>query len=166
MVETVAHWLECISAAFHSAQGGDPRGFIALVFAAVGVACLGSLVFQFRIDRWPTVRGRIRQAGVQEAGGASARVSQMYVEALEYEYRVDGTDYVGRRLSPWVVSASHNAKGLLAWRMRGLEPGAEVAVIHNPRRPEKSFLRRSGPLGKAVTVAMAIPMLAMPAILF
>lgn len=169
-MESMTELLEAVLAPFvaacQAAFDGDPRGIVALVFAAVGVACLHSLVYQLRIDRWPTVRGRVRDAGVTAAGGGSTGPTQMYVETLEYDYRVDGVDHVGTRLSPWVVSASHNARGFLAWRMRGLEPGATVEVVYNPRQPTASFLRRSGPVGKAVTILMAGVMLAVPSLLY
>ncbi len=75
-----------------------------------------------------------------------------------YQYEVDGKPYSGKRVSPWIVIASHNAKGVLDFQARGVEYVGEdlVRVFYNPNRPTKSFLILPSLAGIAVITLGAV----------
>jgi len=150
--------------AFYAATNGRIEGIIALVLFVSGLACIRSLLLQFSIDRWPTAQGVLREVGVEQANASKFAADRRFVETVEYEYQVDGQDYVGRTLSPWTVVA--NTRGVPLRRLRGLEPGQPITVIHHPRKPARSYLRRAGHLGKVFTVALMLVMMSVPWLLF
>lgn len=146
------------------AADGERQGvffFIAMYTFAVGGY---SSVRQWMARRWPCVQGDLIDAGVKAVGGpARWRSDQDYRLGSTYRYVVDGQTYEGKRVSPWVVVASHNARFLLRRQIEQIRCDAEgrVTVFYDPGRPEKSFLMRPGLVGLAVTLMIALVPLAL-----
>jgi hypothetical protein len=131
--------------------------FWAATYAFVGLAY--SLVFQFRAASWPSTTGELLESRARIFGGAHRVESERdYVASTRYRYVVDGTEYEGRRLSPWVFVASHNAKSVLERQLRGVQqhPDGSVTVFYNPKKPEKSYLIKPGITGRIVTGVLAV----------
>ena len=148
---------------FALAVDGDTQGILFFICLYTLVTCGYSVFFQLRVSRWPQVKGTLLQGGVSKIGGTEpVRSNQEYVASALYEYIVDGTLYQGKRVSPWVMVASHNAKFLLEKQMRGVHRYADggVRVFFNPNNPKKSYLIKPGTIGMVFTVTLAVgPML-------
>lgn len=155
--------IDYIKAMFDLALDGDKQGFLFFICLYALVVCGYSVLFQLRVARWPEAKGALLQGGVSKIGGTEpVRSNQEYVASALYEYSVDGTLYQGKRVSPWVMVASHNAKFLLEKQMRGIQRDADggVSVFFNPNNPKKSYLIKPGKLGIAFTLSLAVgPML-------
>lgn len=155
--------IDYIVAMFDLAVDGDKQGFMFFICLYALVVCGYSMFFQLRVARWPETKGALLQNGVSKIGGTEpVRSNQEYVASALYEYVVDGTLYQGKRVSPWVMVASHNAKFLLERQMRGIYQYADggVRVFFNPNNPKKSYLIKPGRVGIAFTLSLALgPML-------
>lgn len=145
------------------ALDGDKQAvlFFCSVYAAVTLGY--SAVRQAGARGWPTTRGVLAEAAVKKFGATEWAVGEQdYRVAALYTYQVNGETYEGKRVSPWVVVASHNARFILQRqlsRIRRLE-GNTVEVFFNPARPGKSFLVRPGKFGLSVTFVLAVAPLA------
>ena len=142
-----------------AAAQGDVRGvwFFAALYCFLIVGY--SLVFQMRTRSWPSVRGELLNLETGRFGPRPYNLSdQEYVTRSAYRYRVNNTDYEGRRLSPWVIVASHNARFVLRKQRASVQPAEDgsVTVYYNPKRPQKSYLMLPGPVGMLVTVTIAL----------
>lgn len=155
--------IDYIMAMFDLAMAGDKQGFMFFVCLYALVTCGYSVFFQLRVSRWPEAKGALLQGGVSKIGGTEpVRSNQEYVASGLYEYVVDGALYQGKKVSPWVMVASHNAKFLLEKQMRGVHRYADggVRVFFNPTNPKKSYLIKPGKVGIAFTLGLAVgPML-------
>ncbi len=138
-------------------QGNDQ----AIVFwgaVYLGLVGFASLIFQAYVRSWPSVPGELVRADLAPWGGPTwAKSDQQYKLDGRYRYQVGGRTFEGRRVSPWVMVASHNARFLLRHQLKGVarHPDGTVTVYFNPRRPNKSYLIRPGLLGMLVTFAVA-----------
>lgn len=138
---------------------GELQGvfFYASLYALVMGAY--SLVFQMRVAAWPSTRGLLIKADVEKFGPTEwAIMNQDYSAEALYAYEVAGSGYEGKRVSPWVIVASHNAKFVLEQQMKGITQNVDgsVAVYFNPKNPKKSFLIRPGRFGMVFTLAIAV----------
>ena len=157
--------LDYIEAMWALAARGQLQGvwFWAAVYAFVLGAY--SLVNQLRTRRWPWVQGELLAADVDRFGVTeNVRSDQEYAAGAIYRYEVDGQRYEGRRVSPWRIVASHNARFVLAKQMSGIQRTAEggVKVFYSPRKPRKSFLIVAGVPGLVITSLVCL----LPAALF
>lgn len=155
--------LDYIMEMFDLAVDGDKQGFMFFVCLYALVVCSYSVFFQLRVARWPETKGALLQNGVSKIGGTDpVRSNQEYVASALYEYVVDGTRYQGKRVSPWVMVASNNAKFLLEKQMRRIYRYADggVSVFFNPNNPKKSYLIKPDRVGGVFTLSLAVgPML-------
>ncbi len=121
---------------------GETQGvwfYAALYTLAV---CSYSLFFQIRTRKWPNVAGQLNSLGVVKFGGTETSLSEQdYRSKALYTYHVDGVVYEGKRVSPWVVVASHNARFVLDKQHAAIEhlPNGSVKVFYNPHNPKKAF---------------------------
>lgn len=109
-------------------------------FGLMGVLALFNMI---RLNRWPSVVGELHDEGIERTGiGAISADDQEYQASVRYSYSVDGVTYEGDRLNPWLVTVTHNLRGLLKLQFRGVErhEGRKVTVFHHPRKPQKSYL--------------------------
>lgn len=81
-----------------------------------------------------------------------------YATDAIYEYQVDGQTHQGKKVSPWVMVATHNARFVLQKQLRRIAvgPGNEVCVYYNPNKPSQAVLIKPSNLGIAVTVLFAL----------
>ncbi|MEE4299843.1 MAG: DUF3592 domain-containing protein [Pseudomonadales bacterium] len=144
---------------FRLARDGELQGIWFWAAVYVALVCTASLRFQLRTRRWPTTTGQLARLGIRRFGASEMTLSEQdHVGDALYTYRVAGKDYEGRRISPWIVVASHNARALLRLQNRGVVRAAsgEVRVHYDPRRPQKSFLVVAGWPGLLLTAAVIV----------
>lgn len=155
-----ASWLSSPRCEVNS-KGYSPRFFFLLTFAN-----LASIIYQIRVRSWPATTGELLMSATETFGVTEAHPSNVnYVNAVSYGYTVDSKSYVGRRLSPWAIVATHNLKAILENQLKGLAKDGRLAVFYNPAKPQKAFLKQPGVLGIFVTLGFAVfcfvtPMLA------
>lgn len=141
------------------ASQGKLQGIWFWAAVYVLLLCCYSLVLQVRMRNWPSVQGRLLNAEIGRFGGPEwARSEQQFVTDALYEYSVDGQQYSGTRVSPWVIVTSHNLRGLLRWQMAGIQgdEAGNVAVYYHPAKPAKSYLKVASVTGIVVTAIVAI----------
>ncbi len=140
------------------AMDGQVQGiaFWAVVYAFV--LCCYSFIYQYRIRRWPSTRGKLAQLSIETFGSAVNRSEQDYISNGLYHYRVEEKNYEGQRISPWVFVASHNAKFILKKQLSAIHRDAkgEVTVFYHPSNPKKSFLILPGKLGLCITASFGV----------
>ncbi len=123
-------------------KSGDPETW--LFIFAIYCLVLGSyaLFYCLRIRRWPSVFGGLKQSNFEFLSTSTSTRDQNYFAQVSYTYIVDGKEYQGRRLSPFIMIASHNLRFLLRLQMKHVETrdDGRVRIFYNPRRPEKSYL--------------------------
>lgn len=140
------------------AAEGKARGiyFFAALYTLVALGY--SYLYQGRIASWPSTKGRLVGAGVNRFGATThARTDQEYALSARYRYSVGGKEYIGTRISPWLVIASHNARFVLEWKLKKIDryEDGSVRVFFNPGNPARSFLARPGIFSRMLTLALA-----------
>lgn len=123
------------------------------------VVCVYSLIFQIQIRYWPSVEGELAKIGVEKFGATDRiKSNQDYVSKALYQYNVSGVAYEGKRISPWVFVASHNARFVLEKQMSSIQhlPGGKVKVFYKPSNPKKSFLIIAGKTGISITLLITV----------
>ncbi len=146
------------------AAEGNRQGALFFVALYGFLVCSWSAVYQLRIRGWPSVRGRLLDVGIRRFGAdSSLTADRTYTVRSLYEYEVDGRTYEGKRVSSWIVLASHNARSVLRIQMKGIESFEDggVTVHFDPKNPAKSFLIKPGTLGLLLTsvIAAGVPLL-------
>jgi len=142
-----------------SAANGDEQSIVLLGAIYVLLVCSYSVAWQVRMNLWPSVTGRLEKLGMRKLPVTENSIpDQEYVSDALYTYRVGRKEYKGKRVSSWVLVASHNLRGVLRLQQKGVEVrhGNEVTVYYNPGKPEKSLLVRTGPVGQIVTALIGI----------
>lgn len=89
-----------------------------------------------------------------------------YTNAVEYKYIVDGKTYIGTKLSPWIILATHNLKVILEKKLGGLATGQRLPVFYNSAKPRQAFLKRPGGFGILVTLGFAAFCFITPVLVF
>lgn len=121
--------------------------------------CGYSIVYQLRIRRWPSTVGSLHNASISKFGFRKKTTSeQEYHAKARYSYSVSNQNYVGHRISPWIVLTTHNLKVILKKQLSAIRPTAtgSVDVFYDPNRPGKSFLVPPGKLGIWITFVLGI----------
>ena len=147
------------------AQQGKVQGIFFWAALYAFIILLYSLMRQIKTASWPNTYGELFNGNAKIFGGTQwVKSNQDYVASTHYSYVVNGKEYQGHRLSPWVVVASHNAKFILEKQLRSVQKHSDgkVTVYYNPRKPEKSFLIKPGIRGQIITAILAI----IPAIMY
>jgi hypothetical protein len=140
------------------ATSGDTQGVWFFAALYIFIVATYSVAFQLYTRSWPCTQGALLNLGSDEFGASFRRSDQNYVTRALYRYRVGGTDYEGHRLSPWVIVASHNARFVLRWQRRNVQPTSAgcIGVYYNPRNPKKSYLKVAGRAGICFTMLLAL----------
>ncbi len=123
------------------------------------LVCSYSLYFQIRTRYWPSVSGQLNSLEIEKFGtNEKLLYEQDYQSMALYTYHVNGVEYTGKRVSPWVIVASHNARFILAKQHAAIHhlPNANIKVFYNPNNPKKSFLVIASRTGIAITLAVAV----------
>ncbi len=158
-MDSVAKLVDSISGTLASAANGDEQSIILLAVIYVLLVCSYSVIWQMRVNAWPSVTGRLEKLGLRKFGATEyVRANQDYVSDALYTYQVNGQEYKGKRVSPWVMVASYNLRGLLRLQNKGVgvHSANEVTVYYNPAKPEKSFLVKTGPFSQIFTALIGI----------
>lgn len=138
---------------------GDKQGYFFFIALYLLLVCGYSLIHQFNISRWPSVKGKLDKANISIWGGSeTAPSSQLFKASILYSYQVNNQSYKGHRLSPWLVLASYNAKQLLNQQINAIQQNedASIKVFYSPSNPKKSFLIKPNRLGLLITLMLAI----------
>lgn len=138
---------------------GEEKGIWFFCALYTFIVCSYSLFFQIRTRFWPYSYGVLAHTSVKKFGGPEwVRSEQNYTADALYHYCVDGKNYEGKRVSPWVMSASHNARFILKKQLNSIETNqnGEVKVFYNPKNPRKSFLIIANKPGIAITFAISL----------
>ncbi|WP_339723022.1 DUF3592 domain-containing protein [uncultured Paraglaciecola sp.] len=137
---------------------GDRQGI--WFWAAVYVFLIGgySVLFQLRIRRWPSTKGHLKHLGLDKFGAAIILSDQDYRSDALYSYQIAGKTYQGKRISPWVIIASHNAQFVLKKQLSKVQtfPDGRVKIYYNPANPGKSWLILPSQFGVFATILISI----------
>lgn len=156
-----------ISLAFGSALRVELKGIFASVFFLLTFVNLSSIIYQLRIRRWLATTGKLLIAATKAFGVTEVNPSDVnYTNDVSYEYSVDGNTHIGRRLSPWVIVATHNLKAILENQLNGLATGRRIAVFYNPAKPQQAFLKQPSILGIFITLGFAVFCFVTPMLVF
>lgn len=144
-------------------KNGDPESW--LLFFAIYCMITGcyALLYCFRISRWPSVIGELAQKNIALWSPSNVISDRNYSVQLSYTFKVDGKEYHGHRLSPFIIIVSHNLRFLLRLQMKHIEINdlGKVRVFYNPRCPEKSYLILPKAIGHIFTISFTfIPLIA------
>ncbi len=141
------------------ATEGEKQGVLFFVVIYAFAVCLYSFLRQVLITQWPVAKGFLKSASVEEWGSTTMGLSfQDYKADSLYVYQVSEKTYQGKRVSPWVIVASHNARFLIKGQLNNIKENDDgtVDVFYNPRKPEKSYLVKPGFFGMVITFGIAV----------
>lgn len=138
---------------------------VVIIAASMGVLMLLFFIASWRLSRraadWPLVQGTVLSSGTEKIEEHSdGRRSVTYAPAIEYAYRVNDVDYVGRQVKLGVtMSANQSYAGGVAARY---PKGAAIDVLYNPANPSNAALEN--PAGtRWFLLAIAAALLALAA---
>ena len=138
---------------------GQTQGVWFWASVYVFIVCGYSLIFQIRTRYWPFTSGELAEMRVSKFGATDwVKSDQDYTVKALYKYNVSGVTYNGKRLSPWVIVASTNARLVLEKQMSSIQqlPGGKVKVFYNPNNPKKSYLIIAGKVGICITLFISV----------
>lgn len=141
------------------AASGDKQGICFFIAVYALLVLLYSWFYQLRIRRWPAVQGRLLEVSAKRFGATERVVSEQdYHASALYEYAVDGVTYQGKKISPWIIIASHNARFILQKQLDRIQSHSDgtVTIFYNPKKPNKSFLIKPGVVGLSLTFVLAL----------
>ncbi len=141
------------------ALAGEIQGIWFFTAIYCFVLCSYSTLRQISNLNWHSTWGSLTRLQVDKFGaGEWAKSDQNYASSALYEYKVDGKNYTGKRISPWIFVVSHNAKFVLERQLKGAEidNNGRVKVFYNPKNPQKSYLILPNIPGIVITLAIAI----------
>jgi len=131
-------------------------GFFALVGVVVLAAATATMLTAEDSRDWRSVRGTMLTSGVESRESSSPRQpgrapasGTTFVPRVEYEYRVEGQAYHGRRFE--LLEEGLGSRAAVEARLEAYPAGAEVDVYDDPDDPASSVLKRGVPS------AMGIP---------
>ena len=115
---------------------------VAAAVLAVVVSCIGWYLFfkGLSTNHWLATRGKIIRSETQPVD--SMEGPQQHRIQIEYQYIVDGVEYVSNRISYRGHRSSRKSVAALAEQFR---PGREVDVFYNPRSHNQAVLIPGSP---------------------
>ena len=137
---------------------GETQGVWFWVAVYAFLICGYSVVFQLLCRTWPSTKGQLISIGLDKFGRAMVLSDQDYKTNALYTYQVKGKSYQGKRVSPWVIVASHNAQFVLKKQLSKVEtyPNNQVKVFYKSSNPAKSWLILPSKLGIVITIAISM----------
>ena len=114
---------------------------IKLIIFVYFAICIPLIIFKFRgISKWHCTEGVLLNAEVK--AHYSSEYSSSFAR-VKYQYWVDGTEYMGHRLSPHLFGGI-SAYGIIEKQIKKIEhlPNGKIRVFYNPKKPHKSYLIR------------------------
>lgn len=116
-----------------------------LILAGIIVAAFGAnkVWLGYQSSHWPQVQGIVRTSTVEESfktekSGNGSKRYRVYEATLTYDYRVDGRDFTGDRIS-FGHGPTRNKHPMQSYVDR-LPVGSEVIVFYQPENPDRSVL--------------------------
>jgi hypothetical protein len=116
---------------------------VVIFAAAFGLLVLLFFIGSWRLSRraadWPLVRGSVLSSGTERVQNRSdGRTTVTYAPAVEYAYRVNDVDYIGRQIKLGAtISASESYAAGIAARY---PKGAVIDVHYDPANPSNAAL--------------------------
>ncbi|GAC20782.1 hypothetical protein [Paraglaciecola arctica] len=137
---------------------GEKQGIWFWAAVYVFLVCNYSALFQLLIRRWPSTKGELLHIGLDKFGAAIILADQDYRAAALYSYQIEGKTYQGKRISPWVIVASHNAQFVLKKQLSKVEtfPNGKVSIFYKPSNPAKSWLILPSKFGISITLLISV----------
>lgn len=117
-----------------------------------------SIIYQIKVRSWPSVSGKKLKIKVENFSmSTNSRSDQKYALSGKYEYTVNGVNYIGNKISPWLIVASGGFRSLLLKQENKIGANDQdlVKVYYNPKNPQKSYLILPGIIGIFFTTFMA-----------
>ncbi|MDJ0818797.1 MAG: DUF3592 domain-containing protein [Desulfobacterales bacterium] len=151
--------MEQLGEVITGAMDGDAESILLIFALYFLMMCAFSVRYQLRMKAWPKTRGKLLHSRMEHVAGFEwDPADKLYATDAIYEYQVDGKIHQGKKVSPWVMVASHNARFVLQKQLSRIEvgPGNEVCVYYNPNKPSQAVLIKPSNLGIAVTVLFAL----------
>lgn len=142
-------------------KNGDPETwFLLFVLYCIATGSYG-FIYCLRISRWPSVIGELTQKEIELMSPSAVTSDQNYSTQLTYLFKVDGEEYRGHRLSPFIIIVSYNLRFFLRLQMKHVEVSddGKVRVFYNPRRPEKSYIIPPGAIGYTFIISFMLLLL-------
>jgi hypothetical protein len=129
----------------------EPASVIILIFSfAIGVFFLAKSMLARRYGRlavmWPTATAVVLISDIEEDANrnATGKVSVGYLVKVEYEYKVNGQEYsgsrvtVGRPVFDYLDASNYKEQ---------FKPGSQVPVYYNPKNPTEALLAPRSKVG-------------------
>lgn len=137
---------------------GDRQGIWFWVAVYACLICGYSVLFQLLIRTWPSVKGQLNHLDVDKFGAAIILSDQDFRADALYTYQIEGKTFQGKRISPWVIVASHNAQFVLKKQLSKVEtfPDGKVRIFYKPSNPTKSWLILPSKFGIVMTVLISV----------
>lgn len=127
---------------------------LGLVFLIPGLAILAleapNVWHGLASRRWHSTTGRVLERGI-EPGSHRQRDSGL---EIRYAYVVAGREHVGRRYD-YGGRAAGSTKRLVA-ALLAHDPGQEITVYYDPRKPSRSVLRRGATWGTYARLGVGV----------
>ena len=150
--------LDYIQHMWNLALGGGRQGVWFWVAVYAFLICGYSVLFQLIIRSWPSTRGQLNHLGLDKFGSAIILSDQDYHADALYTYQIEHKIYHGKRVSPWIIIASHNVQFILKHQLSKLEtyPDNKVRVFYKPSNPAKSWLILPSKFGIVITTLIGV----------
>ncbi|MEP1445910.1 MAG: hypothetical protein ABJK37_07355 [Paraglaciecola sp.] len=147
-----------ISNLWDLALQGDRQGIWFWASVYTFLVCGYSALFQSLIRTWPSTIGHLINLGVDRFGSDISVSEQDYKAYALYSYQIAGKTFQGKRISPWIIVASHNAQFLLRKQLSKVETFADngVRVFYKPSNPAKSWLILPSKFGITMTIVISM----------
>ena len=137
---------------------GDRQGIWFWAAVYVFLLCGYSVFFQLLIRTWPSVKGQLKHIGIDKFAAAIILSEQDYQADALYNYQIKDKTYQGKRISPWVIVAKHNAQFVLKKQLSKVEtsPDGKVSIFYKPSNPAKSWLILPSKFGIVMTLLISV----------
>lgn len=150
--------LEYIINMWDLALQGDRQGIWFWASVYTFLICSYSGLFQSLIRTWPSTKGQLMHLGLDKFGSTMNLSEQDYMPEALYTYQIAGKTYQGKRISPWIIVASHNAQFVLKKQLSKVETFADnkVKIFYKPSNPAKSWLILPSKFGITMTILISL----------
>jgi Protein of unknown function (DUF3592) len=116
----------------------NPIVWLSLFCAVVFLWQLFQLSSGLKSQSWPATLALIKHVSMEERDQGDGEIA--YDVNVEYNYRVDGKDYVSARLTYTASKQLSHEKAVTL--INRLSPGCETKAYYNPTQPVMAVLRK------------------------
>lgn len=121
------------------------------------LVCAYSVSYQLRVRNWPSTLGTLQRARISEFGAPElVRSERVYHADTSYTYTIQGDEYTGHRVSPWIILT--NMTALLNYQLKRISSteNGKVKVFYHLHKPQKSYLLLPGMIGVGITLVLSL----------